>query len=792
MARKLPGWSRTEPDLLVWDADPRITIVRNTTADGEVTYNDHPTFAAALAEAQLLIQSSRIVTKRFTQSEKAESATEYVNRLVRRVKSKKKAAERDEDPQGRISHKMVRGGREYLGKPSGLRVPVTLSASSHRRLRGLNPEFGARTQATGTRAWVRARKEKCVNLTRQAIESIRQSQPDSAFGFRVPNSVGPLIEAGMPPKVANVLVKRARNVLFGDTGIEAARTDVFSLLGLLQQTSGYAVGISRSSNDVIIVTLNDVNARHKNESVGFLKNVKVGGKVLELPSEGIPVPVDSDGIDIIVAQLLNAVKEGKKLYEVYRNKLDELVSLARDEMVIIKESRKGVEVRAPLEKVEKGEYVLIPDTKKYFAWVRVEAVAAGIPYYKNNLNRIVPVPLTKSGDLVPPQPYIRWTLREITQELFNRMEKTARDTQASASRSIVVTFTFQYKRLKPNSNKYDLGVKQYDVELPLAGPNLQHSKATPKGDESTSSRYRTLAGVTLDSLPGVLCRLAQRGTKKGRELDPFQPTSQSSARENPMIRKRLKAKGRSRRRVLPATKLSYSKVAGLTRKQLKRLKTKAAREELARRSRKSRSSSRTRRKSSVRRASPRRRVSGRKTVRRSAVTGRFVSSRSKSPARRKTTRRRTARRNVSALQNGLALTNGRRRKAGRKTRVSARRAPARRASSGRKVLSAWQRFLKKHAGRGLTVKRMASMYRSAGKSVRKSGTRKAVRGKSKSRRSRARRNSSDLELDNPGSFLASDPWHPVYEQVLGQFGASEKLLHGLQPVNRRNRGKKKR
>lgn len=189
-----------------------------------------------------------------------------------------------------------------------------------------------------------------------------------------------------------------------------------------------------------------------------------------------------------------------------------------------------------------------------------------------------------------------------------------------------------------------------------------------------------------------------------------------------------------RRRSTTKTRVSYKKYTGMTKKALKRLKSASARAELARRARKRKSSVRTR----------------------------------KAPARRASTRRASTRRPARAS-------------ARRTTRRTTRRA-------GGKRLNAWQRFLKAHAGRGLSVKRMASLYRKGGKAT---TSRKSSVGRKRSRS--ARRNSSalELELDNPGSFLASDPWHPVYEQVLGQFGASEKLLHGLQPVNRRN-GKKRR
>lgn len=47
-------------------------------------------------------------------------------------------------------------------------------------------------------------------------------------------------------------------------------------------------------------------------------------------------------------------------------------------------------------------------------------------------------------------------------------------------------------------------------------------------------------------------------------------------------------------------------------------------------------------------------------------------------------------------------------------------------------------------------------------------------------------------LDNPRSNFASDPWHPVYEQMIGQFSTGLATTHGIQPSNRRNNPKKKR
>jgi hypothetical protein len=41
--------------------------------------------------------------------------------------------------------------------------------------------------------------------------------------------------------------------------------------------------------------------------------------------------------------------------------------------------------------------------------------------------------------------------------------------------------------------------------------------------------------------------------------------------------------------------------------------------------------------------------------------------------------------------------------------------------------------------------------------------------------------------NNPShSHTASDPWHPVYEQIIGQFSTSEPWTHGVQPYSRRN------
>jgi effector-binding domain-containing protein len=47
-------------------------------------------------------------------------------------------------------------------------------------------------------------------------------------------------------------------------------------------------------------------------------------------------------------------------------------------------------------------------------------------------------------------------------------------------------------------------------------------------------------------------------------------------------------------------------------------------------------------------------------------------------------------------------------------------------------------------------------------------------------------NPNDYGYDHRLGTLGSDPWHPVYEQVIGQFSTGEQYTGGHQPSNRRN------
>lgn len=772
------GWSLVDESTLVWIADPRITIIKQDVSNYWVGDNGpFSTYVDAFNYAQSLIAGnpldSIIAPRRFAPSIRASSREEYLKRLK---DSNKKANERD--AKGRIPHSIVRGGRGALGKPLDQIDFIPLSTESKRRLLRITPEFGARTQSLALRKKLQEIQYLDEANIRHAIHTLRNLQPTRKLGFRVPYFEQPLIDAGMPPRAAAILIERARHTFFVSKG-RLKSTQVTGLMGILRQQSQQDISLgtqgdrfSNKEQHVIIMSapgrVNLTLLRLHTLANSFTPIINEASTAEEIEKHRAQSYMLERLDNLIAAQnasrrvlsntfsdldkwvnnfsTLVEVAQAEQLYKLLNAEVaarDNIGSLNR---VCLAGSRKPIRLSLNERATTEGIDTLIDNqlafvkkaTEEYKDYInRIGRHNERVRFEnRKNTERGLPTkPLVEAED---PPPEVNYEAKDHVEWLFNLIERSARE----EARLI---------RMDPVSITVTFGSRDFLVTLPQEGKesetDLQHSDESAEAGSSTEIGYRTLEGITLEDLPAVLAKLARRKKRRGRDLKPFRsnPNSQS-ARENPMKRRVKKKASSSRRRVLPARKVAYSKVAGLTRKQLKRLKTAAARTELARRLRKKASSAR-------KRAAPRKRVA--------------------SPVRRRVS---TTRRRVSTT---------------RRRATTARRPAAKRRSSGRKVLSTWQRFQKKLAGRGLSVKKMASMYRSGKKGV---TSRKAVRGRSKSRTSRARRNSSalELELDNPGSFLASDPWHPVYEQVLGQFGVSEALTHGLQPVNRRNGKKKKK
>lgn len=165
------------------------------------------------------------VKRTFTPSYPAETREEY-EEMVRTGKK-------------RFEHVQVEGGRtsvRYGGKGRGREAETVpgLASLTKKRLAQQQPPWDARTQAL--LAWERAHQEggprasvplvsptdlPLVHRIEAAIEAYRTSTPKGELGFFVPHSPLPLIQAGMPNKVANILVRRAGGAFFPAVGLTA-------------------------------------------------------------------------------------------------------------------------------------------------------------------------------------------------------------------------------------------------------------------------------------------------------------------------------------------------------------------------------------------------------------------------------------------------------------------------------------------------------------------------------------------------------------------------------------------
>jgi hypothetical protein len=342
----------------------------------------------------------------------------------------------------------------------------------------------------------------------------------------------------------------------------------------------------------------------------------------------------------------------------------------------------------------------------------------------------------------------------------------------------------------------------------VALPSLWHPDAPEEPDIEARLRYRTLENIPLAYLPTLLARISLRTKREGRNL---QPLSTSDSLENPMSyweKQYSQGPYGSSRSVPPArrnrgrprkggrTNLAPppdNEFVRMTAAQLKRSKKPGAKKELERRA-------------ILRGDSTTKRARGRKDKVTKAGKVSTWQAFMHENAGKGWSIQRMSREYKKAMKTGKSPSSA----SGRKVKAS--KPKTQKSTNGRKTT--WPKFRSHAAKRGYTPTQASSKWKQykAGKGTIAS----LLPPKKKSKKNPAKRrrdtthtrealvpagydywdNSVPTALKNRGDqrrgSLASDPWHPVYEQMIGQFSTGEGWSSGEQPVNRRNNPKKRK
>lgn len=359
-------------------------------------------------------------------------------------------------------------------------------------------------------------------------------------------------------------------------------------------------------------------------------------------------------------------------------------------------------------------------------------------------------------------------------------------------------------------------VMKEPVELHLS--TLQHFDVGGRSAPGLEVRYSTLENVPLSLLPSVLAGIHLRTRKKGRSLPPYYASAASL--ENPMsywedqysndpfgpsasipTARRNRGRPRTSKKLKhvplpPAPNNDYVRMTNKALESLARKGDSGAKRELARRGREDKAVAKFRGRParSAKKGSSKSR--GRKKSTSKAKTGGGLSewnSLVKAAAKLGVYK---IGMNRIQVEHAIAKAKGKGTSSRKKSSASSSSS-----SAGRKAGTTWPKFRSHAAKRGYSLKQAQAAWKKykAGGTIasclppKKTKAKAAPKKKGSTGRRRAAANPRDtFELDTPGSYLAADPWHPVYEQVIGQFGVSEGLTHGLQPANRRNPSRKRK
>lgn len=339
------------------------------------------------------------------------------------------------------------------------------------------------------------------------------------------------------------------------------------------------------------------------------------------------------------------------------------------------------------------------------------------------------------------------------------------------------------------------------VELRFS--RLQHSNDSAKTDKQPTIRYRTLENVSLSRLPELLLSITERKKREGRRLTPL-----NEALENPMSdwddqysmgpygpsqsipaarrnRGRPRKAGRSKMEA-PAWDNEYVR---LTKRQLearakkgdRSAKVEIERRELLRSTSTTKGDSKRRKqyKAGSRDTSWnefQKMTPGMSQAQRSKAYKAFKKS-GKMPAKAAASKSRKA---AAAKPASRKSASGKMPAVGKKTWPQFATACRKAGFSLQDASKAWRKVHPKAKSKSAAKKNPHRLSRSNYTPA----ERRALRVWNRAQ--------SNPIVETPGSFLASDPWHPVYEQVIGQFGVSEEFTDGLQPVNRRNPKKRRK
>lgn len=365
------------------------------------------------------------------------------------------------------------------------------------------------------------------------------------------------------------------------------------------------------------------------------------------------------------------------------------------------------------------------------------------------------------------------------------------------------------------------------VDLPFS--SLQHSDSVRDADMNFPTRYRTLENVSLNALPEVLAGISLRTKKEGRRLPllenpmsywekqysqgPFGPSrSLPAARRN---------RGRPRSRGLielpvdktdrPLMDLYKSELIELAAGRGK--KAQQAIEELEFRGIIHRTSANALKAGKKR--GPKKKRTSRKSSAKKGSSKRKSSSKHKgSVAEMEWAKLIQAASELGLYRVGMtrkqveaAITKNKKKSTSKKKKSSKRRSKS---SSKNHAHTTWPKFQARALKYGYTRKQASEKWKTykrtkktlaellpKKKSSKKKGKSRAKKNTSalvpRRRTRRTRRNPRpEFAVPPPHSHMAADPWHPVYEQVIGQFGVSEAFTHGVQPMNRRNPKKRRK
>jgi hypothetical protein len=650
------------------------------------------------------------------------------------------------------------------------------------------------------------RTSKLEREIREALRKYHSTQPEREMGLYVPPFVTPLLEAGMPKAAAYELVRRAGGTFLVSIPLtafaEVTSTQLFGPLFIEAFGRAPRHDVPEGRSEL------QLSGRGSIEGVGVSLR---GGKRIPLV-----VPEGEEDKEALVAYLWTVAPRGSfSKDQLRRKKLPALRRLAEVKYALGEgESFVYRSMGAPAKN--------LPFTLAPAAFARDHTITGWKDMKAVILPRSIPslfsewyAPLAASGEwqagmgkTFPERFFFPWVDKQVRALAGGKGEPRG---------EFLVRFSRARKLVR------------------LGFSSLQHSIVRTEADINSSVRYRTLKNLPLAKLPAVLARLVSP-KRDGRRL---QPLSSTESLENPMASHWTKqyskgpygssrslpaarrnrgrpGKGGKKRPAVNADDRPYLRLSTKDVEKLAKKGNKKAKDELTYRgklrtwqeskskSKKPKSSAKpksSRRSSSSSSSSSR--SGGKSTYKKDMAEciklGRWKIGMShakikaelkkaKGKAKPKT-QSRSKGRTVSAKP--------------RKNMVTKRRFMAVAKQKNYTTAQAEKIWPRYQAGKGSLAKLLPSKA--------KNGRRRAASNPKRRNPHRDASHTREALVASPFDYWdethtrealtnhhrgmrgrsahASDPWHPVYEQVIGQFSTHDDYAAGRQPVNRRNPGK---